>query len=152
MTAEKKIKETKEERSISTMWTRVLKECDQNECNCRLWPLAGGNTGGRRKKVGLNYWCHLATIYVIGSCVTCMVLPSRNGFVLLSSWQLCFSFQRPSLYTINISNSVLPLMAGKQHERYGTFLVFQRYFHMLDMPSIFGFKNCTISGRCIVLW
>jgi hypothetical protein len=50
VTAEEKIKATREERSIFTNVDEFLKECDQNECEC-LWPLASRNTGGGGKKL-----------------------------------------------------------------------------------------------------
>jgi hypothetical protein len=49
VTTEEKIKATTDERSIFMNVGEGLKECDQNECKCRLWPLARGNTGGEEK-------------------------------------------------------------------------------------------------------
>lgn len=86
-------------------------------------PLAGGNTDGGGKKVGVKSLPTFGTIYYRFVCHV-HVLPSQNVFVVLTT----FLF-----FSAAFAAHTYPSPDGRQHERNGSFPTSQRCFYMLDM-------------------
>ena len=141
VTAEEKIKATTEERSIFTNVKEVLKECGQNECKCS----SVSRTEEEKWMDGIIDVHQALYILVLVSRACFSQAKTNCRLVVLTT---LLSFQRPSLTPYKYPSS-----GGRKTTRpLWCISSLPKVFLHAGHAVCFRFKNCTISGRCIVLW